>query len=165
MTAAFCLGHNAMYFFVGSFIPFGDAVGMIDRGAPRWLLFLFGVPLLVGFVLVLKSAIEMVGLSSNETVGKRIILVEVGLLTFPLLMVTSMLFIPVRRGHGLPTVIFVACYAVCFSIAAYGAHAATAKRDSDIENIQLSQGWSVPSALIIASIVLVLAEWLAFGAA
>ena len=134
MTAAFCLGHNGMYLFIGSIIPFSDASNMINLGASRSVLFLLGVPLIFGFIFVLTTAIQVVGLSPRESVWKWIIVVEFGLLTFPAVMVASMLFMPVPTSVRSPTIAFVSCYAMCFCIAAYLARAATASRDSEIKH-------------------------------
>jgi hypothetical protein len=65
MVAALCLAHNGLYLFVGSITPFADVAGMIARGAPRWLLFLLGLPLLAGSATVLARAVAMVGLPAT----------------------------------------------------------------------------------------------------
>jgi hypothetical protein len=153
-----------MYLFVGSMIPFADASNMIALGAPRWLLFLFGVPLLGGFVVVLTSAIQFVVFCPTESLWKRIIVVELGLLTFPALMVGSMFFMPVPQSVRLPTITFVTCYAVCFCIAAYRVRAPVTTRDSDVESTSMNQNWFNLFALILSAVVLVVVEWLAFGA-
>jgi hypothetical protein len=79
IVAAFCWGHNGMYLFIGSILPFSDAFHMIALGAPRWLLFLLGVTLIIGFICVLTPAIQMVGISSAESAWKWIIIVLLGL--------------------------------------------------------------------------------------
>lgn len=163
MTAAFCLGHNGMYLFIGSVIPFSDAFDMINLGAPRWFLFVLGVPLIIGFIFVLSSAIQMVDLSPTESLFRWIIVVESGLLTFPAVMVASMFFMPVPTSVRSPTIAFVSCYAVCFAIATYRARLAL--RHSEIKHAQMTQRWSAPCVLTLAAVLLVVAEWLAFGAA
>lgn len=160
MVAAFCLGHNGMYLFVGSILPFADASNMIALGTPRWLLFLFGIPLVAGFVLVLTSAIQTVGLRPTESVWKWIIVVELGLWSFLALMVTSMVFMPVPKEVRIPTMAFATCYAACFGVAAYRAR--TASWVTDDPNTQMPQSWSTTSALITAAVLLVGMEWLAF---
>ena len=165
MVAAFCLAHNGMYLFVGSILPFADASNMISLGAPRWLLFLLSIPLLVAFLSVLTSAVQVVGVQPTESVWKWIAVVELGLWSFLGLMATSMFFMPVPREVRLPTIAFVCCYAVCFGIVAYRARAATASRGADYQGTQMSQSWSPTMALIAAAVLLVAVEWLAFGPA
>jgi hypothetical protein len=164
MIAAFCLGHNAMYLCIGSILPFADAAHMVSLGAPRWLLFVLGVPLLITFLSVLTSAVRVVGRSSTESVWKWVVLVELGLFTFPALMAGSMLFMPVPRAVRLPTIAFVGCYALCFGIAAWWAYSANGRRDSDVEATPLNQSWSAPAALMLAAVVLIALEWIAFRA-
>jgi hypothetical protein len=163
MTAAFCLGHNGMYLFIGSVIPFSDASDMINLGAPRWLLFVLGIPLIVGFIFVLSSAIQLVDLKPTESLSRWIIIVELGLLSFPAVMVASMFFMPVPSSVRSPTIAFVSCYAVSFSIATYRAR--EARRNSEIKHAQIPQRWSATCALALTAVALVIIEWLAFGTA
>jgi hypothetical protein len=71
---------------------------MINLGAPRWFLFVLRVPLLVGFIFVLSSAIRSVGLSPTESLSRWIVVVESGLLTFPAAMVATMFFMPLQSS-------------------------------------------------------------------
>jgi len=87
MAAAFCLGHNGLYLFVGAVTPYADALSMIALGAPRWLLFALGAPLLAGFALMLAAAIRMVGVPSNDALWRWILLTGLALFPFPGLMV------------------------------------------------------------------------------
>lgn len=163
MTAAFCLGHNGMYLFVGSIVPFADALNMISLGAPRWLLFLLGAPLLIAFVLVLTSAIRAVGVRATESVWKRILVAELGLLSFPGVMVVSMLFMPVPAEVRLPTITFVCCYAVCFGVAEYRACDTDLSGVTGHARIQMPPNWTSTLALLAAAGLVIGLEWLAFG--
>jgi hypothetical protein len=165
MIAAFCLAHNGIYLSIGAVLPFADALNMVTLGAPRWVLSLLGIPPLAAFVFVLTPAIQMVGLRPTEAAWKWIIIVELGLLSFPGLMVASMLFMPVPREVRLPTIAFVSCYAMCFGIAAYRAHSADASRGPDDAIAPMPRSWRPTLKLIAAAGLLIGAEWLAFGSA
>jgi hypothetical protein len=160
MIAAFCLAHNGVYLFVGGLFPFSDASNMIALGNPRWLLFLLGVPLIIAFIAVLSAAIRAVDLCASESIGKWILVTEIGLWSFPALMVTSMLFMPVPSNVRTPTMAFVACYAVCFAIA--GCWARSAPRDGDEGVRGMPAKWSTAAMLLAAAACLIGIEWLAF---
>jgi hypothetical protein len=160
MTAAFCLGHNGMYLFVGGLIPFADASFMIALGTPRWLLFLFGIPLVATFVFVLTQAIRAVDLRPSESIWKWIIITELGLWSFLALMMTSMVFMPVPTEVRKPTLAFVGCYAACFAIAAWRARSVS--RQSEAPGLQMPANWSTAANLFMAAVLLVGVEWLVF---
>jgi len=165
MTAAFCLGHNALYLVVGGIVPYADAENMIKLGAPQWLLVVLGIPLLIGFVLVLATAIQPVGLRTGEPLWRWIIFVEAGLLTTPALMVAGLGFDPNARPMLPAMLVLVGSYAVCFGVAAHRARSAVASRGADFEKAHMPQSWSTTSALLVGACVLVAGEWLAFGPA
>jgi hypothetical protein len=159
MLAAFCLAHNGMYLFVGSLLPFADASNMIALGAPRWLLFLLGVPLVAGFIFVLTPAIQLVDFDPRETIGKWIVLVEMGLWSFPAFMATSMIFMTVPPSVRMPTLAFVGCYAACYAAAAYRAFAASRRGDS--VGIRMPPNWVTTFALLLTAALMITVEWLA----
>jgi hypothetical protein len=165
MTAAFCLGHNALYLVVGGIVPYADAVNMIRLGAPQWLLVVLGLPLLVGFILVLATAIPPVGLRPLEPLWRWIIIVEAGLLTTPAVMVAGLWFDPSARSMLPAMLLLVSSFAVCFGFAAYRARSEAAWRSADGEDSRLPQSWSLTFALLAGALLLVAGEWLAFGPA
>lgn len=162
MVASFCLSHNGLYLFVGGFVPFGDALGMIDLGAPRWLLILLGLPLLSGFVLVLASAIPMVGLGPADSLWKWIVSVELGLFPVPALTLIPVLSPAASQEMKSSMLVYAACYAACFVIAAYRARSVAQARDAEYNNSLMPNSWRVTAALIAAGFVLIAAEWVAF---
>jgi len=162
MAAAFCLGHNALYLFVGSIAPFADASNMIGLGASRWLLFLLSLPLLVGFIFILTSAVQAVGLSPADSVWKRIAVVEAGLLLCPALMLMGALIFSNLSSMRLTMLLLVGTYAVCFGIVAIRARSGATSGGADFRASQLPQSWSPTLALIVAALLLVAVEWLAF---
>jgi len=161
MVAAFCLAHNAIYLFVGSFAPFGDARNMILLGAPRLLLFVLGLPLLIGFVVVLSSAIQAVGLRPTDSAWKWIVVVELGLLPVPALTVIPLFSHATPSDMKLSMSLLVATYAACFAIAARRARAGALSR-GDPEISQMPQRWWVTVALFAAAVLFILVEWVAF---
>jgi hypothetical protein len=164
MVAAFCLAHNGLYLSVGSLAPFSDAAGMIGLGAARWLLFLLGIPLLVGFVFVLSAAITMVGFRPADSARKWVVFGEIGLLPLPAVMVIGTLVAPGQQ-HGataLPMVIWGVGYAVCFAIAAWRARSLVMARSGDVERVVLPQRWSVTVTLFTWVLLVIAVEFLAF---
>ena len=164
MIAAFCLGHNAVYLFVGSIVPFADAAQMIGQlGTPRWLLFLLSIPLLIGFVLVLTSAIQSAGLCPTDSVWTWILVIELGLLATPALMLTAPIFVPTARALRSPMLLLVSTYAVCFCIVAFRGHSLIAWRGADIDRSQRLQNWSATLKLLVIAMLLIAVEWIVFS--
>lgn len=159
MTAAFCLGHNSLYLFVGGILPFGDAQNMIQLGAPRWLLLLLGVPPLIGFVLVLASAVRPVSLRA-EPLWRWIIVVEAGLLAIPALMVLALVTDQSARSMLLPMLMLVGTYALCFGVAAYQASVMATPREASFEISPMSQDWTTTFALLVGAMLLIAFEWI-----
>ena len=162
MVAAFCLAHNGLYLFVGGILPFGDALGMIDLGAPHWLLILLGLPLLTGFVVVLASAIQAVNFDPAEPIWKWIIIVELGLFPVPALTLVPLLSPATSRAMKSSMLLYAACYAACFAIAAYRARLVAQSHDAPNKSSQMPQSWQVTAALFAVGIVIVAIEWGAF---
>jgi hypothetical protein len=162
MVAAFCLAHNGLYLFVGGLLPFGDAVGMIDRGAPPWLLVLLGLPLLAGFVMVLASALQGVDLDPAEPAWKWIVTVEAGLFPVPALTLMPLLSPAASRQMQSSMLLYAATYATCFALAAWRARSAARARNSDDEHFLMPRSWRVPVTLFAAAVMLIAIEWLSF---
>jgi hypothetical protein len=160
MTAAFCLGHNALYLVVGGIVPYADAEGMIALGAPRWLLVLLGMPLMVGFILVLSLAIQPVGLRPAEPVWRWIVIVEAGLLTTPALMVLGLGFDPSARSILPAMLVLVSGLAMCFAVAACRARSAARASPTDFESLFIPERWSTTLALLAGAVLLIAVEWL-----
>jgi hypothetical protein len=162
MVTALCLAHNGLYLSVGAIAPFSDAAGMIAYGAPRWLLFVLGIPLLIGFVITLSHTIGMIGLRPTDSLRKYIVIAELGLLPIPAIAVVAAVAQP-GGAHGattLPMALWGAAYAAGFAIAAQRARSLIMVRTTDLENAQLRQHWRVPSTLFLLAVVVIALEWL-----
>ena len=161
MVAAFCLAHNGIYLFVGGLAPFADAQQMIGLGAPRWLLVLLGIPLLAGFVVVLASAIRMVGLPQDAPVSSWVLLVEAGMLPVPGLMGFAAWFLPAMAAERLPMTLLVLGYATGFCTAAWRARSAD-RSAAGLKRELLPQRWATAVVLLAAALLLITVEALAF---
>lgn len=162
LVSALCLAHNGLYLAVGSIIPFADAAGMVDRGAPRWFLFVLGVPLLAGFIVVLSRAIVMIGLRPADSVSKWIIVAELGLLPLPALAVAATVLAPGQQ-HGatmLAMVLWGAAYAGAFATAALRARSMIMARSADFENLVLPPRWSATFTLFLGALLVIILELL-----
>lgn len=162
MVASFCLAHNGLYLFVGGIVPFGDALGMIDLGAPRWLLILLGLPLLTGFILVLASAIQAVGLVRVDPIWKWLLVVELGLFPVPALTLMPVLSLAASQQMKSSMVLYAATYAACFAIAAYRARSVAQARGAEHNSSRMRQSWQDTAALFAVTFVLIAVEWVAF---
>lgn len=162
MTAAFCLGHNGLYLFVGGIVPYADAEGMIQLGAPPWLLFLSGIPMLIGFTFVLTVAILHVGLRPTEPLWRWIVVVEAGLLTVPAVMLAGLAFGASSRSMLAPMALLVSSYAVCFGVAAYRARSVARWSAAHFESVLMPQRWLITFALLGGAALLMALEWLMF---
>lgn len=162
LAAAFCLGHNALYLFVGSLTPFSDAADMIRLGAPRWLLFLLSLPLVIGFVAVLSRALRAIGLRPTDSAGKWIVVTSLGLLPIPGLMLIPLFASDVSREMRLSMLVLDASYAACFAIAAYRARASAQSRGAEFDRTLMPERWGVTFTLFLGAALFLASEWLAF---
>jgi len=157
MTVVFCLGHNGTYLFVGGLIPFSDAKGMVDLGAPRWLLIAAGFPFLAGMVLALREAIRP--LRGELSRPQFLLAVEAGLLSVPALMVMLMgqAVDPTTRAGVIGLVV---TYGVCFAVAVWGCDTKTADPvgGSPAAPSRLWPAWTSVTAVVVLAL-----EWLAFA--
>lgn len=161
LSGAFCFGHNALYLVVGSIAPFADAANMLSLGASKWVLFVLGLPLLVGFLIALASAIEMVGLRAGDAFWKWIIPVECGLLLCPAVMVLSLIFAPNQQSMRVPMLLLLSAYALCFAVAALRARQ-LAQRRAVVSDSGLPDSWASTFRLLAGAAVLLAIEWLTF---
>jgi hypothetical protein len=161
MTAGFCLAHNGLYLCAGSLAPFADAQSMIRLGAPQWLLFLIGVPLLLGFVVVLGAALCMLGVSPAEPVSRWMMMAEAGMLPVPALMLSAAILSPGMAPMRLPMLLLVSGYALGFAGAAWRA-ATNARREAVLKGGMVPQSSSTPAALFAAGLVVIFLELLVF---
>jgi hypothetical protein len=161
MVTALALAHNGLYLSVGGIAPFADAAGMVALGVPRLLLFVCGVPLLAGFVVVMSRAIAMVGCHPSDSLWKWIAVVELGLLPLPALALVATLVAPGQQ-HGatvLPMFLWSATYAAGFAVAALRVRTTERDRKTDTESARLPQRWTVTLALLGCTALVILLEW------
>jgi hypothetical protein len=128
MTAVFCLGHNGTYLFVGGLVPFSDARGMVDLGAPRRLLVAAGLPLLAGLVMALREGLRP--LRGALSRGRFTVAVEAGLLSVPAMMLLFM-GSTVDPSTRAGVVGLVVTYGLCFALAAWTCHTKAADPSDD----------------------------------
>lgn len=155
MWAACCLAHNGLYLFVGGIAPFGDAEGMVNRGAPRWALMLLGLPLLAGFVELLGRALGKVGMKRNESVRRWMGISLLGLLPLPLLTVLPVLFSAGQRSMHRPMLIYILVYTACFVLGILRARARGTEQ-------MMPQTWRAAIVLGIGAVLVIGLELVAF---
>ena len=154
MTAAFCLGHNGVYLFVGGLIPFADASTIAALGTPRWLLVLLGAALLIGFAAALRRAIQP--LRGTLSRPQWLAAVEIGLLAIPALMLTFLLASGRDAEMRAPMTGLVSAYALCFALAASGREPKGCQQSSESTGPWLR--WSFAAAAVVLAL-----EWVLFG--
>jgi hypothetical protein len=162
MVAAFCLAHNGLYLFVGGILPFGDAIGMIELGAPHWLLIVLGMPLLAAFIFVLASAIQGVGPDPAISLWKWLIIVELGLFPVPALTLMPLLSPTASRNMQASMLLYAATYAACFALAGYRAWLVAQTRKADDESTRMCESWKLTIRLFAVAFLLIAVEWIAF---
>jgi hypothetical protein len=158
LTAAFCFAHNGFYLLIGGFIPFGDAADMIALGAPRWVLPLLGLPLLAAFLLVLASAIGIVGLRTSDPAAKWILPVEAGLMLCPAVMIIPLQFSRSQTATKQAMLFLLAGFAASFLWATL-----RARRSALTSAIppQLPQTWTCTLGLFAGAVGVLAFEWFA----
>jgi hypothetical protein len=158
LMAAFCFAHNGFYLVIGGFIPFGDAADMIAIGAPRWILPLLGLPLLVAYVVVLPSAIRLLGLRASDSRWRWIVPVEAGLLLIPAVMIVPMQFSAGASATRRAMLVLLFAFAASFLWTALRARRSAVTAPG---TPQLPQSWACTGSLFAGAAGVIALEWFA----
>lgn len=161
-ATALGLAHNAFYLVVGAVVPFGDAEDMIRLGAPRGVLLLLGLPILLAFVGCLALAIRMVGLKPGDAVWKWIVISELGMLPIPLLMIIGTLVSTQPDAVKLAVTMLGGSFALSFGAAAVVACFMARRRAEEFETLFMRQSWSATMTVFIWTFLVIVFESLAF---
>jgi hypothetical protein len=84
-TGTISLLINGAYLALGSVRPFGDAWSMVNElNTPRVILFLVGLPILVGFMCVFPQFLRGLGLRGDDPFARWLLITEIGLVGYSL---------------------------------------------------------------------------------
>jgi hypothetical protein len=81
-SGTWAIGNNGMYLFLGSLLPFDDALFLREEGVPRWVLFVAGLPLVVAFLALFASFLRGIGLRQEDSYRRWVLTVEAGVLMY-----------------------------------------------------------------------------------
>ncbi|MEW5960516.1 MAG: hypothetical protein AB1801_22555 [Chloroflexota bacterium] len=91
MTAVCSLAHTGLYLLVGTALDAGDPGSLLRLGMPRPLLLGLGLLTIIGACFLTATFLSLIGLASGESLGRRALLLELGILPYLLLMLAYQL--------------------------------------------------------------------------